>query len=260
MASEESKIRNRTIRQVSATDSQIESFILRLERFLSKNLDDILDDVAQGKTLGLEAANILGGLLSELKARGLDKEVGKIRTIYAEELRFIKDELAEIGFDNPFSDTDKQIIDALIETQTSRATNQLEKFGIDIQSQLIGQVITGQQPDLKGIKETLTPRLEANIRTELNTAVMAFNRTVTAKKAEELGIELFLYVGPDDRITRPFCDKLLNKNPPIYTRSEISALNNGQGLDVFTYGGGYNCRHHWRALTEDKAKELGYGI
>lgn len=261
MANEETKIRNRVNRQVSATDAQIDRYVLNLERFLSKNLDDILSNIADGKTLGFEAANILGGLLSDLKARGLDKEVGKIRTIYAEELRFIRDELSELGFNNPFSDVDKQIIDALINTQASKATNQLEKFGIDVQSQLIGQVVTGAAPDLKGIKQNLTPRLEANLRTELNTSVMAFNRTITAKKAEELGLDLFLYVGPkSDKIIRKFCERLMNKVPAIYTKNEIAAMNNGQNLDVLTYGGGYNCRHHWRAITEEMAKGMGYGV
>jgi hypothetical protein len=35
-------------------------------------------------------------------------------------------------------------------------------------------------------------------------------------------------------------------------------MDNGQGLDVLTSGGGYNCRHEFRPITLEFAKSLGY--
>lgn len=253
-------ITNRVSRQVSATDARIEQFILSLKGFLGDSLDDVLSRLSEGNTSGIESASILGGLLSELEKRGLKKEIAKIRGIYAEELRFIKDEFEEQGIKDTFSAVDKETVDALIGIQSNKATNTLERFGIDVQSQVMTSVIAGQKPDLRKIQKDLTPKLEANLRTEIGTAVMAFNRTVTALKAEELGLNLFLYVGPDDKVTRPFCHRVLVKNPPIYTREEIDAMPAQQGLSVFTYGGGYNCRHHWRAITKELAEQLGYRI
>ena len=46
---------------------------------------------------------------------------------------------------------------------------------------------------------------------------------------------------------RDFCKEHYNK---IYTIEEIQALNNGQGLDVLTYAGGYNCLHWWMPAGE----------
>lgn len=258
MATTVNQIRNRTVRQSLAADRGIENFILSLHRFLGSNLDDVLQKVLEGKVSGVESASILGNLLTELENRGLTAEVGKIRAIYADELRFISDEFEEQGLTGTFSHLDKDSVDALINIQTSQTLNRVEKYGIDVSAQVMRQVIGGETPDIKQITKSLTPGLEGQLTTEIGTAVMAFNRSVTLQKAAELNLHLFLYVGPDDKVTRPFCHKLLERSPAIYTRDEISAMDNGSDLSVYAYGGGYNCRHHWRALTEELAKELGY--
>jgi hypothetical protein len=61
------------------------------------------------------------------------------------------------------------------------------------------------------------------------------------------GFDNFVYDGPDDEKTRPFCHDILamDKN---WTVDEIVNLDNGQGLPVLTNMGGYNCRHVWTAV------------
>ena len=56
----------------------------------------------------------------------------------------------------------------------------------------------------------------------------------------------YLYTGPRDGITRPFCDALINK---VVSKDQMDKLNNGQGLSVQSSGGGYNCRHSWSPVT-----------
>jgi hypothetical protein len=56
----------------------------------------------------------------------------------------------------------------------------------------------------------------------------------------------YRYEGPDDKLTRPFCDHILDRTKKQgLTRAEIDKLNNGQLPNVFVTGGGYNCRHQW---------------
>lgn len=52
----------------------------------------------------------------------------------------------------------------------------------------------------------------------------------------------FKYYGPDDKITRDFCQRLVGKT---YTRVEIDKMDNGQIPGVFVSRGGYRCRHQW---------------
>lgn len=253
----EKTIKNRVTRQVKHTENSTEKFVLNLQRFFADNISTVIDKIKYGKVSAIEAANMIGGLVTDLQKNGLSKEIAKIKEIYADELQFISDELQEQGIEKPFSGTDKQVIDALINIGSSKATKELEARGVDVQASIMQQVIAGQAPDFKRL-EKIDSLLAANLKTEINTAVMAFNSAVSAKKAEELGLDLFLYVGPDDGVTRDFCKDLLEKSPPIYTKDEIAKMDNGQKLSVQIYRGGYNCRHHWRPISRELARELGY--
>jgi inhibitor of KinA sporulation pathway (predicted exonuclease) len=78
--------------------------------------------------------------------------------------------------------------------------------------------------------------------------IAEFGRSTQAVNAESAGLDLFLYVGPKDGITRPFCRKLVGK---VLSKSQINRLNNGQGAGpVLTTGGGYNCRHSWTPISK----------
>lgn len=72
--------------------------------------------------------------------------------------------------------------------------------------------------------------------------------------ADNIGMDHYLYTGPKDGITRPFCRPLINK---VVDKTQLGKLNNGQGLSVRTSGGGYNCRHSWSPVTESFMKAAG---
>lgn len=74
----------------------------------------------------------------------------------------------------------------------------------------------------------------------------------------------YAYYGPDDKLNRPFCRRLLEQQQPAadgsqgrtWTRAEIEAMNNGQLPNPFLTGGGYRCRHQWivaRAIAPRRA-------
>lgn len=50
----------------------------------------------------------------------------------------------------------------------------------------------------------------------------------------------FVYVGPDDRITRPFCEVMVGKAIPDRL---VDQLRNAQNLPFRRFCGGFNCRH-----------------
>lgn len=94
-------------------------------------------------------------------------------------------------------------------------------------------------PDLVDELAMVTDVSVRQARTLHDTAVSTYGRSV-----EQLGLpgeaaDRFLYIGPDDTETRPFCKELVGE---ILTRDEISALDNGQLPNVLLTGGGYNCR------------------
>ena len=89
----------------------------------------------------------------------------------------------------------------------------------------------------------------AEARTLYDTTVNIFGRQVEAMKAQDG--DVFAYLGPLDRKTRPFCFEHVGK---VYSKPAIDAMDNGQLPDVFLTGGGWNCRHQFIAVS--KVSEL----
>ena len=85
--------------------------------------------------------------------------------------------------------------------------------------------------------------------TQARTKIAEFGRSINALNADEAGLENFIYVGPKDGITRPFCRKLVGK---VLSKKQIIKLDNGQPSSgpPLTSGGGYNCRHSWAPVSK----------
>lgn len=96
--------------------------------------------------------------------------------------------------------------------------------------------------DLGQALDTSLPRA----RTLYDTAVSTFSREVGLVHATGEDDELFLYAGPIDSITRPFCRARVGK---VYARDEIDEMDNGQIPNVLITGGGYNCRHVFKRVS-----------
>src|SRR5262249_41168603 len=123
----------------------------------------------------------------------------------------------------------------------------------DVRVAVTEAVVGGRDIKPEEILDNATGRNLANLRTELVTTRMAYSRVVHMEKAKRAGITKFLYVGPDDDITRPFCHEHVDQ---VFTAEEIARMDNGQDLPVEIYCGGFNCRHHWRPVSDELAEEL----
>ena len=93
---------------------------------------------------------------------------------------------------------------------------------------------------------------ERHIGTVQNTIELGLNRAGSMAQSIKNGGKYFKYVGPSMG-ARPFCLRHLNKT---YTLAEIRAMDNGQGLPVEHFCGGYNCTHRWVEVSE--AEYLAY--
>jgi hypothetical protein len=105
------------------------------------------------------------------------------------------------------------------------------------------------QVPVKQAMSALSKRMQSSTGrqlTEVRTKLAQYGRDVTAKAAESAGLDMFLYTGPEDGITRAFCRPLVSK---VVSSAQMKKLNNGQGLPVVTSGGGYNCRHSWSPIS-----------
>lgn len=120
-----------------------------------------------------------------------------------------------------------------------------------LQSSLSGESLEAAVERLRGSLDASIP----TAITEARTRIAEFDRAVVAQSAAEAGAELYLYLGPVDRITRGFCAQLADL---VLTRPQIGRLDNAQtaASPLFT-GGGYNCRHQFSPVTPALVKGLG---
>lgn len=251
-------LENQRRRHVKATDSEINAFIRRLEAFVDQNVARVVRSALSDRDLSIfDKATILGQITSVLREAGLSDQINRIEEIYASELGRVQSSLKlGTGKDIEISDFDIQLTETLITFDGGIAAKTLERHVDRVQSILMRQTIIGETPDLDRIRDDVSPSTFRNLETELNTNVMAFNRTMHFKKAEDLGLDKFLYVGPLDKITRDFCREIVGK---VFTKVQILQMDNEQGLDVFSFGGGFNCRHRWNPLEDTDAENFEQG-
>lgn len=83
--------------------------------------------------------------------------------------------------------------------------------------------------------------------------------TDAVAEANDAGMLFVLrYVGPLDGKTRPFCRPLVGD---CFTESAVMSMDNGHGLPVREFCGGYGpCRHGWAPTTVENARERGWRV
>lgn len=201
------------------------------------DLEDIEDFIAQSGSLAArekisEAVTRLAGMAEQsLVSQGIAAQ-GALDTVGAEAL---------IG--SYITNT----LDESLRTTIDRAAAVRIRQGIltnlgEIPTAEVAQRIADEQEQSIG-------RATTEARTQLAEADRFVNET-TRRSIDPDGEQfLMAYIGPDDRITRPFCDALVNK---AFKLADFNKLRNGQtATHPRISGGGYNCRHDVRAVIDD---------
>lgn len=90
----------------------------------------------------------------------------------------------------------------------------------------------------------------------VDTSLAGVDRAATVAVGVEVGAEWFLYDGPMDAITRPWCAARVGRR---FKLAQIDARENRNDTGpqpVSLFGGGYGCRHRWVPLQgEDALKQ-----
>lgn len=232
--------------RVLKLEESVANIVSNIERQFSKAATRIVGRLKQGFESELQELAVLMEVPQALADAGFKGQAQELDLLFATELVDVREELQAIATGKvvTYGGVEVATIKALIDSYSDGTYQTLLEHGIDVQAHLTRQKLLGQPFDISEFESEFTPRIVRNIKTELNTASLAFSRGVTIKKAEELGIDKFAYRGPHDKVTRDFCKSLIEKGR-IFTLSEIKSMDNGQGLDVQQFGGGWNCRHRW---------------
>lgn len=237
--------------RIRERERDIEVFIASISDFLKKNSRKILKRVISGDATVQETLAILGSLETELEALGLTQELKALEFLHADEMKAVRDAMARVSKNFTLSELDRDVIIAMAEFDTRQVGTYVNQYVGSLRSSMMSSIFLGETPDFESLVDNGDGLLAHRARTELRTALAALNRTATLKKADDLNIEYFEYVGPDDDKTREFCAERVGE---VFTRSEIASWDNGQGLPADVYLGGYNCRHQLVAIPSEEGR------
>lgn len=211
------------------------------------------DGLLVGPKVNLKQAQKIHAELGQLVQQTFGEEVKSYMKEFPGVARAISQSWKGLDVAAKFTGIDKDMIDAL-RTSTYQEFVQFGQaaqakiartmydyvasqgsFG-DLMAQVQG-VLTGHQ-DVKGRPMT------NYVDTYAVDAVMNFERTVSAGKAEQAGLTHFMYVGSIIKDSRDFCRQ---RAGGIFTKETIDSWNaldwQGKSGDVWTDLGGWRCRH-----------------
>ena len=241
-----------TLNSLSSIRRIEDSFTLQLEktmRALERNLTDYLQanqitgivDTALGRQqieqILIESGyyETTGRLLNDGYQSAINEASDMYNDLYNENFQFQDVSLQQL---NALKQLDLSQFNQL----AGQSGQELNRILTDLQ---FGAIDFNQA--LTAMREQVIDKLERYSKTWVTTGLSGIYRKSTTMLAEDNGITRFQYVGPRDRITRPFCARYLGQ---VKTMEEWDKLDNGQIGPVSTYMGGYNCRHSFIGVVD----------
>jgi hypothetical protein len=160
----------------------------------------------------------------------------------------------------------EEAFNAYIDFSENRMKTMLDAKLVEPMQSAVFQVTFGNMDrstvidTVESISENLTPYQAATL---VDDTFRQYQRGVTNMTAEELGLDIFRYTGPDDEITSEQCEFILNDDPHgvpgMYYRDEIHVgMHEKLKDDPFVAGGHPNCRHKFYPITREVAESEGF--
>lgn len=207
-----------------------------------------------------------------LRDNGYYEEITKFGAGYSELINSAKGYYKEIGFDPAFTSRD---LDTLAKVR-KRDLDFLTSRDQDVINTTYDEVINAiyAKSDWRKLSDRLqslhTDTVFANgkelngllkkyARTYAFTAFAGFDRKVQNIKAAQYGLDHFFYSGSLIKDSRDFCSARVGR---VFTRQEIEAWQSmswkgkAAGRDIWTYLGGWNCRHILSPVTKEMAEDI----
>jgi hypothetical protein len=209
------------------TGNQLVDYINRAENW--KNIQNKINGVTN---------NFLNNFFSQYQS-----QIDELKKVYGKDYQSIDLEL--------FNDKMKEILSKAtnVNTLLSSSSQQLSLLNLVNQS-----LIFNTQTDflITALKSQFNKTF-GQVKTILRTSQKAVFNQIRQDYYKQLNIanKQYIYLGPNDSKTRPFCSKYLGQ---IKSEFEWKKIPNGQLGSAFDMQGGYNCRHMMLLIQPKKEK------
>ena len=139
-----------------------------------------------------------------------------------------------------------QAIEVLAILDLSTISAGVTKYANELKTAMFRGLLTGQSSasimagltETYGVGRSLSSKQQVML---LQDSFARFSRTTSAKLFEDVPEQKFLYVGPEDEVTRDVCIQTLSMQGEGMTAEDIDS----NSPVAFGDGGGFNCRHEW---------------
>ena len=148
-----------------------------------------------------------------------------------------------------FSDLAEETLQTLVNYNKDSLLSQLDNMAQIVKKEVINGIVAGSPTQFVLNKVRGQGALSrGQLLTLISTSMNEYSRNVTKLMIDKMPDETkYVYIGALDGKTRPECLDMMSRGE--MTKSEIQGA---FGSNVFTSGGGYNCRHKWEISVEDK--------
>lgn len=231
-----------------ALDPQADALRALLERQLERATRYLQRAHADGRfDEGVAAAKAIADELADI----LDRTFGEVSVAYERASQAIYEanaaELDAQGIPAAFSEQSAASLRAQVDGTLGDIATIADEATAELRT-LIEDVVRSAVPPDEAL-DALVSKLNGKVSqaaTLVDTGLAAFDRAVMTQQSTEAGVEWFLYDGPKDKLTRPYCDARVGKR---FTLAMLDATPNDVGPNPPSlYCGGYNCRHRLTPL------------
>ena len=222
------------------------------------------DGILLGPRVNMKQAQKVHARLTSLFDETYGAEARQVVKGFNPVIKRIKKDFKSLNVAMDYTSVDKD----MIKTLKKNAWKNFQQFGLQTQEKLVDVMynsILGKQSfssmvnDFSGILSGHRSKkgrpMSAYAELYAHDAIMDFHNAVNIKKSEDLGFEYFLYYGNVMSTTRDFCRNRVGK---VFSKEDIESWDfkwAGKSGPALINRGGYNCRHHWRAVRKSWVKE-----
>ena len=230
---------------VNTKNAYIDSLIKQFETEYGTISKDILNSL---KTLYRSGQWDYDTVLGVFQQAGYPETIQGFVEQYAETMKFAKEVAAYSGTEFLLSEKGMDAIGFMQEQHAQGLIKGMEKYAQTLVEMGVKHTIEGT--GFNQLVADLQSELDVmgrNAKIEISEGIKTFDRAIASEQFKEAGIELFVYVGPDDELTRDSCAEVLHdpRQETGWTRDDIA-----DSPVSFIGGGGWNCRHDWMPYIE----------
>lgn len=233
--------------------------VVRFRKELQEQIEALVGNIRRiARTKGRAVEAKLSAAMARDLTRELEKFFGvqgdRIRAAVADALGPIDRDLKRHGIDPAFATAG---IDTL-RAQVGSALDSLEAIKEDTSGRVRAAILRMQRTnapiaDLEAEVSDALDLTERETVTLVDTTLMGADRGVSVGQGVEAGRQWFMYDGPLDDLTRPWC---LPRVGRLFRVAELDEDENDTGPQPpSVYGGGWNCRHRWIPIDDDEARD-----